>query len=78
MSSRTLSALIDDAPATIVRVHGEFALRERFAALGVRPGRTIRVVRRLGARGPLQVRVDHTDLVLRAAEAARIDIEVAG
>jgi Fe2+ transport system protein FeoA len=77
MSARTLFTLGDEGRATIVRVHGEFALRERFAALGVRPGRTIRVVRRLGARGPLQVRVDHTDLVLRAAEAAQIDIEVA-
>lgn len=71
----TLSNLGDDDRATIVRVHGEFALRERFAALGVRPGRTIRVMRRLGTRGPLQVRVDHTDLVLRAADAAQIDVE---
>lgn len=75
MAARTLFTLGDEDRATIVRVRGEFALRERFAALGVRPGRTIRVVRRLGARGPLQVRVDHTDLVLRAAEAAQIDVE---
>lgn len=75
MPARTLYALNADDRATVVRVNGDFALRERFAALGVRPGRTIRVVRRLGGRGPLQVRVDHTDLVLRAAEAAQIDVE---
>ncbi len=76
MAARTLFALGDDDRAIVARVNGEFALRERFAALGVRPGRTIQVVRRFGTNGPMQVRVDHTDLVLRAAEALQIDIEM--
>jgi FeoA domain len=47
-------------------------------ALGLRVGRTIRVVRRVGRHGPLQVRVDHTDVILRHAEAGRIRVAPTG
>jgi ferrous iron transport protein A len=76
MSVPLLSRLGASARARIVRVNSEFAVRERLAALGVKPGRLIRVVRRMGATGPLQVRIDHTDLVVRAAEAEKIEVEV--
>jgi Fe2+ transport system protein FeoA len=33
-------------------------------------------VRRAGGRGPLQVRIDHTDLILRRAEADRIAVRL--
>ena len=65
---------LDDA--RIVRINSDFDVRERLVALGLRPGRRVQVVRRLGARGPIQVRVDHTDFVVRAAEASAIDVEV--
>jgi ferrous iron transport protein A len=74
MSWRSLLTLDADSRGTIQRVNVEFALRERLAALGLKPGRCIQIVRRLGANGPLQVRVDHTDVVLRAADAALIEI----
>jgi ferrous iron transport protein A len=74
MSKRSLISLDSECRATIQRVNVEFALRERLAALGLKPGRGIQIVRRLGADGPLQVRVDHTDIVLRAADAALIEI----
>lgn len=54
----------------------DFAVRERLAALGVRIGRRLQVVRRVGSSGPMQVRVDHTDLILRAAEAGGIEVEL--
>lgn len=76
MSRRLLSRLGASARAKIVRVNSEFAVRERLAALGVKPGRLLRVVRRMGAAGPLQVRVDHTDFVVRAAEAEQIEVEL--
>jgi ferrous iron transport protein A len=74
MSWRSLLTLEADGRGTIQRVNVEFGLRERLAALGLKPGRRIQIVRRLGATGPLQVRVDHTDVVLRAADAALIEI----
>jgi ferrous iron transport protein A len=54
----------------------DFGTRERLAALGLKPGRRIEVVRRIGRDGPLQVRIGQTDIVLRAQEAAQIDVEV--
>jgi len=74
MTWLSLIALDADCRATIQRVNLEFALRERLAALGLKPGRCVEIVRRLGTGGPLQVRVDHTDIVLRAADAACIEV----
>ena len=78
MRRAALTSMCAAAPATIVALNVEFAVRERLTALGLKPGRRIEIVRRIGTTGPVQVRVDHTDVVLRAAEAARIDVEVAG
>lgn len=49
--------------------------RRRMAGLGLRPGVAIRVIRRSPLKGPLQVRVGHTDLILRRSDAARILVE---
>jgi Fe2+ transport system protein FeoA len=40
----------------------------------MRVGRKLQLVRRIGANGPMQVRIDHTDLILRAAEAGNIGV----
>jgi ferrous iron transport protein A len=72
--SNLLSALAPQTPALVESLDVEFAVRERLHALGLRVGREIRVVRRLGRHGPLQIRVDHTDVILRGAEAARITV----
>lgn len=76
MNGHSLIRLGTDARATILRVNSEFAVRERLAALGLKPGRRVQVIRRIGTTGPLQLRVDHTDLVVRAADAALIEVEV--
>ena len=72
----SLASLAPATPAVVAALDLEFALRERLFALGVRVGRTIRVVRRFGNHGPLQVRVDRTDVILRRAEAARIRVDL--
>ena len=72
--SGTLASLAVRTPAVVESLELEFALRERLFALGLRVGRTIRVMRRFGRNGPLQVRVDHTDVILRGTEAARIKV----
>ncbi len=76
MINGTLANLALRTPAVVESLDLDFALRERLFALGVRVGRTINVVRRVGRHGPLQVRVDHTDLILRGTEAARIRVAV--
>jgi ferrous iron transport protein A len=76
MTTQSLNGLNVLETGRILRINSEFDVRERLAALGLRPGRQVQVVRRLGARGPMQVRVDHTDIVVRAVEAASIDVEL--
>jgi ferrous iron transport protein A len=75
MRRTALSSIRTASPVTVVALNVEFAVRERLTALGLKPGRRIEVVRRMGSAGPVQVRVDHTDLVLRASEAAGIEVE---
>lgn len=74
----TLAGLAVRTSAVVQSLDVDFALRERLFALGLRVGRTIRVVRRVGRHGPLQVRVDHTDVILRHAEAGRIRVAPTG
>jgi ferrous iron transport protein A len=76
MSNLALTALAPRQQAVVTALNVEFAVRERLAALGLRIGRRLQVVRRVGAAGPMQVRIDHTDLILRAAEAGRIEVEL--
>jgi len=77
MRKSTLADLALQASAVVESLDMEFAVRERLFALGLRVGRTIRVVRRFGRNGPLQVRVDHTDVILRGAEARKICVTFA-
>jgi ferrous iron transport protein A len=76
VSDLALAALPPRQQAVVTALDLEFAVRERLAALGLRMGRRLQVVRRAGARGPLQVRIDHTDLILRRAEADRIAVRL--
>lgn len=71
----TLNQLTPLNMATVVCVDLPFELRERLAALGVKSGRSLVLMHRLGARGPLQVRAGCTDFILRACEAAHITIK---
>lgn len=71
-----LAALEPRQHAVVTALDLEFAVRERLAALGVRIGRRLHIVRRVGSSGPMQVRIDHTDLILRAAEASRIQVRL--
>ncbi len=49
-------------------------LYRRLAALGVRVGKTVRVLRRGRFSGALHVRIGTTDLMMRAGEARAIRV----
>ena len=70
----TLDQLLPTQRATVLAIDLPFELRERLAALGVKVGRQLELIHRLGRRGPLQVRAGSTDFILRAAEAAGIEV----
>lgn len=59
---------------TVVRIDAEFDLTARMKALGIAPGRRLRVIRRAPFRGPIQVRCGQTDLILRRADASHIQV----
>ncbi|MEG0821792.1 MAG: FeoA family protein [Burkholderiaceae bacterium] len=73
----TLDSLKTGCSARVATVGFDGSLRERLAALGVSTGRSIEVIHRLGAGGPLKIRAGRTEMVMRAAEAARIQVETA-
>jgi len=70
----TLDQLAPSEAATVLAIDLPFELRERLAALGLKAGRRLSVVHRLGARGPLQIRVGCTDFIVRLREAAAIKV----
>jgi ferrous iron transport protein A len=70
----TLKDLKPETSGVIEAIHGNQDLRRRLSGLGMRHGIRVRVVRQSPLNGPMQVRVGHTDLILRRADAANIEI----
>jgi ferrous iron transport protein A len=58
----------------IVRIDAEADLTARMRALGLQPGRRIQVMRRSPFKGPIQVRSGQTDIIIRRADAAAIQV----
>jgi ferrous iron transport protein A len=70
-----LNELLPGDDATVAAVEGDAPLRQRLAALGVRPGRPLRLVRRGALTGPLHVRLGTTDVILRRRHAHAILVQ---
>lgn len=70
----TLSTLPAGRCGTIVSIDAGRELTARMRALGLMPGRRIKVIRRSPFQGPIQVRAGQTDLMIRCSEAAAIQI----
>ena len=68
----TLSTLPAGRCGTIVDIDAGIELTARMRALGLLPGRRIKVIRRSPFHGPIQVRAGQTDLIIRRSEAAAI------
>ena len=61
--------------ARIASIDAETSLQQRLAALGFREGKQLSVIRKARFNGPLHVRIGTTDVILRLAEARRIQID---
>ncbi len=73
-----MSPLIDlpaGHDATILAIDGDHPLRQRLAALGLRPGRSLRLMRRGAFAGPLHLRLGTTDVILRRRHAHAITVQ---
>ena len=75
----TLPCPLNTLPAgrcgTILTIQAPEELAARMRALGLLPGRRIKVVRRSPFQGPIQLRAGQTDLIIRRAEAAAIQVQ---
>lgn len=60
--------------ARIVELHVEADVSKRFAALGLRAGNWVRVLRRASLGGPIHLRIGTTELILRRHEARCIAV----
>lgn len=69
-----LAELQTQQPARVQAVGTSAELTQRLAALGLRPGRDVEVIRRGWLGGPLQLKVGGTEFMLRRAEAALIRV----
>jgi len=69
-----LSILPAGRCGTIVRIDANAELTARMRALGLMPGRQVKVMRRSPFHGPIQVRAGQTDLIIRRSEAATVQL----
>jgi ferrous iron transport protein A len=69
-----LNKLETDLVGTIKSIHAGQELHRRLSGLGIRTGIRIKIIRRSPFNGPMQIRVGHTDLMLRPADAAHIEV----
>jgi ferrous iron transport protein A len=74
MLTLSLDSLKPGESATIHAITAEEGLHQRLNALGFRIGKRIELIRRARFHGPLHVRIGTTDVILRSAEAHRIQI----
>ena len=74
MPNRNLNMLQPGESAVILAVSADETLHHRLTALGFRIGREVRLIRRGWFRGPLQVRIGTTEVIMRRADADKIRI----
>lgn len=62
--------------ANIIAINADDALLHRLTALGFRVGKPIQIIRRANFNGPFHIRLGTTDVILRPADAERIQIQL--
>lgn len=76
MPNSKLSTLQPGESAVIAGISADETLHHRLTALGFRIGKEISLIRRGWFRGPLQVRIGTTEVIMRRADADKIRIAV--
>ena len=70
----TLNLLQAGEVGKIASVAADEALKARINGLGLRIGQKVSVIRRARLGGPLQIRVGHTDILMRPEQANLIKL----
>jgi ferrous iron transport protein A len=71
----TLDRLAPEHCAAIAAVHATGMAGERMAALGLRVGRQVALLRRAPFGGPLHLRIGLTELMIRRVDARAVLLE---
>lgn len=69
MSTRDINSLKPGETAVISQLQAEAGLQQRLLALGFRPGRQVKIIRKAWLNGPLHLRIGTTEVMLRRQEA---------
>ena len=74
----SLNQLVPGTTARLTRIGGERSFRRRLMEMGLLPGTTVRVVRRVEVGGLVQLEVRGCHLSLRVSEAQQLYFEADG
>lgn len=74
MADRILTELKEHDTATVTTLHGGCAFQQRLRSVGIREGKTIRMVASHPFSGPLVVEVDGKQITLGRGMAQRITV----
>jgi len=69
-----LSMLKPGEAGTVIAIHADEDLYHRLAALGLRVGKRVELIRRASFSGPLHLRIGTTDLMMRGDDARKVEI----
>ena len=72
---KTLKEVKIGEAVTVVKIHGEGALRRRVMDMGITRGVTIKIIKTAPLGDPLEITVRGYELSLRKADAAMIEVE---
>ena len=72
---RTLKELPVGASATVVKLHGEGALRRRIMDMGITKGVVVKVCKLAPLGDPMEITVRGYELSIRKTDAETIEIE---
>ncbi|MGF1672400.1 MAG: ferrous iron transport protein A [Rivularia sp. (in: cyanobacteria)] len=74
MTNIELSNLKVGETAIILELSGEPSLQQRLLALGFRPGKRIKILRKAWLNGPLHIKVGTTEVMIRRRDTSAIQV----
>ncbi|MBF2017852.1 MAG: ferrous iron transport protein A [Rivularia sp. T60_A2020_040] len=69
-----LSSLKVGETAVILELSGEQSLQQRLLALGFRPGKRIKILRKAWLNGPLHIKIGTTEVMVRRRDTSAIKV----
>lgn len=74
MTNMELSSLKVGETAVILELSGEPSLQQRLLALGFRPGKRIKILRKAWLNGPLHIKIGTTEVMVRRRDTSAIKV----